>query len=103
MKQTVTAETICLIIIGIATVLILYGCWREFKKYREQKAEAKANDELEWIEALVREYEKGMIDYRERLEWPIHNFETEHKHSAAFAKRLENVRRILSNAPHDEP
>jgi heme/copper-type cytochrome/quinol oxidase subunit 2 len=43
LKQTVTAVTICLIIVGIAIVLIFYKCW---KKHREQTADA--NDKLEW-------------------------------------------------------
>ncbi len=96
--KQVTAVNNYLIIVGIAIVLLLYGWyrWRKFEKYRAQKADA--NGELEWIEELAREYEKGTIDNRERLEWLIRNFESEHKHSAAFAERLENIRRILGKS-----
>ena len=84
-----------LLIAAAAAVLILYGWyrWRGFGKQRKQKIDA--NEHLEWIEELAREYEKGTIDNRERLEWLIRTFETEHKHSAAFAKRIDDVRRIL--------
>jgi hypothetical protein len=54
------------------------------------------SNELEWLDELVQEHEKGIRDNSNTLKRLILTIEREHKNTPDLTKRLERARRVLN-------
>ncbi len=76
----------------VVPLVLLYFLYAWYRWHRKRVGDA---NELEWLDELAQQHAKGTRDNRDTLERLIRTIEKNHEHSAALAKRLENVRRIL--------
>jgi hypothetical protein len=64
-----------------------------------------ANWELDYLDLLVREHERGIADNRERLKWLIHMIENNYDLSSRSPGRLAHIsriRRMLDDTPNGD-
>jgi hypothetical protein len=87
-------ETIVGILFVFCGVLAVREWWKKRKvKYQELATER----EMDWLEELADEHEQGTRDNRERLERLLIDFEKGNQRSWLYQRRVENVRRIISD------
>ena len=87
---TTFREWLGYIVIPLAVLSFLYS-W--FRWHRKQVGDS---NELEWLDELVQEHEKGIRDNSNTLKRLILTIEREHKNTPDLTKRLERARRVLN-------
>jgi hypothetical protein len=76
----------------VILVAILWFLWSWFKWHRKQVGD---RNELEWLDELVDEHQRGVKDHSQRLEWLVATIEREHQPSSDLTRRLERARQVL--------
>jgi len=88
-------------LLGKTIAAILFACWGAWALWQWWKGkkasyqERATENEIEWLEELADEHERGTRDNREKLQRMLTVFEKENKDPWLYKRRLDNIRRII--------